>query len=196
MRKVFIDLGGNRGQGVRQFVEMYNIDSSWDVETYEPNDFCNLEEELSDLPFVQVNKKAVWVHDGTVAFYRTISHKDGRAADVKNDGICYIDEGSSVLGLNSGDVRSCVQEIINMECVDISGIINKYDQDDYIVVKMDVEGSEFELVRKLLKDGMVSKINEFYIEWHTNCMDSETPQSEYQLKKELRECGVSIHDWH
>jgi len=196
MRKVFIDLGGNRGQGVRQFVEMYNIDSSWDVETYEPNDFCNLEEELSDLPFVHVNKKVVWVHDGTVAFYRTISHKDGRAADVKNDGICYIDEGSSVLGLNSGDVRSCVQEIINMECVDISEIINKYDQDDYIVVKMDVEGSEFELVRKLLKDGMVSKINEFYIEWHTNCMDSETPQSEYQLKKELRECGVSIHDWH
>ena len=45
-----------------------------------------------------------------------------------------------------------------MECVDISGIINKYDQDDYIVVKMDVEGSEFELVRKLLKDGMVSRL--------------------------------------
>ena len=199
MKKVFIDIGGNRGQGLRQFIRMYNIDSTWDVETYEPNNNCNLKEQLSDLPFVKINEKAVWIYNGMVEFHKTISYEDGRKTDGLNDhgDFYYADEVSSILGLNKHDFnKKCIQEIISMECVDISDIINKYNENDYIVVKMDVEGSEFELVRKLLNDGIVKKINQFYIEWHTYAIDSETTESESQLKKELIETGVSIHDWH
>lgn len=196
MKKVFLDFGGNRGQGVRQFVDMYNIDSSWEVETYEPNDYCNLKEELSDLPFVKVKNKAVWVHTGKVQFNRTVMHKDGRPGNEKNMGVAYIDEGSSVLGLNSGDVRSCVQDIMDVECVDISEIINKYDPEDYILIKMDVEGAEFELVRKLLNDGTIQNINDIYIEWHPNCMDNEDENSVRYLKELLSKTSANVYDWH
>jgi FkbM family methyltransferase len=196
MKKIFLDFGGNRGQGVRQFVEMYNIDETWEVETYEPNDFCYLENELSDLSFVNVNQKAVWTHTGKVQFNRTVSHKDGRPGNVKNMGVAYIDEGSSVLGLNSGDVKSCVQDIIDVDCIDISEIINRYDSDDYILIKMDVEGAEFELVRKLLKDGTIDKINDLYVEWHPHCVDSESQESMNNLKQELSKTNANVYDWH
>lgn len=198
MKKVFIDIGGNRGQGLRQFIKKYNIDSTWCVETYEPNNNCDLKNQLSDLPFVKVNEKAVWIYNGTIEFHKTISYEDGRKTDGLNDygDFYYADEGSSILGLNSHDLnKKCIQEIINMECVDISDIINKYHEDDHIIVKMDVEGSEFELIRKLLKDKTTDKINEIYIEWHTQFVSGETFESEYKLKKDLQESGVFVYDW-
>lgn len=196
MKKVFLDFGGNRGQGVRQFVKMYKIDDTWEVETYEPNDFCSLEKELSDLPFVKVKQEAVWTHTGTVQFNRTVMHKDGRPGNEKNMGVAYIDEGSSVLGLNAGDVESCVQDILDVKCTDISEIINRYDPDDYILIKMDVEGAEFELVRKLLKDKTIEKVNDIYIEWHPQCMSNESEGSMMNLKNKLSETGANVHDWH
>jgi len=195
MKKVFLDFGGNRGQGLREFAKMFNIDSSWDVKTFEPNDFCNLKEELSDFPFVKVYHKAVWIHDGKVQFNRTTAHRDGRSANDKN-GNSYIDEGSSVLGLNVGDVAACVQDVIEVECVDISRLINEYDKDDFIIVKMDVEGAEFELVRKLLKDNTIEKINEIYIEWHTQHVPGESYDSERELKEQLSKTNAIVHDWH
>lgn len=195
MKKVFLDFGGNRGQGFRQFAKMFNIDSSWEVKTFEPNDFCNLKEELSEFPFVEVHTKAVWTYTGTVQFNRTTFHRDGRSANDKN-GNCYIDEGSSVLGLNSGDVAACIQDILDVECVDISQIIDEYDEDDFIVVKMDVEGAEFDLVRKLLKDDTVQKINELYIEWHTQHVPGESYNSERELKDQLSKTKANVYDWH
>ncbi len=37
MRKIFVDCGSNAGQGLRHFASAYNMDSSWIIETYEPN---------------------------------------------------------------------------------------------------------------------------------------------------------------
>lgn len=195
MKKVFLDFGGNRGQGLRQFAKMFNIDSSWEVKTFEPNDFCNLKEELFDFPFVDVYNQAVWIYDGTVQFNRTTAHRDGRSANDKN-GNSYIDEGSSVMGLNAGDVAACVQDVIDVECVDISRLINEYSEDDFVVVKMDVEGAEFELVKKILIDNTIEKIDELYIEWHTQHVPNETYDTERDLKEKLSKTKANVHDWH
>ena len=49
MKKIFIDCGGNKGQGLRSFVEMYQMDNSWLIESYEPNSLCNLDQNIIDL---------------------------------------------------------------------------------------------------------------------------------------------------
>jgi len=36
MKKVFLDMGDNKGQGLREFIKKYNIDNTWVVETFEP----------------------------------------------------------------------------------------------------------------------------------------------------------------
>lgn len=184
-KKVFIDCGANRGQGLRQFMQMYNIDSSWEVESYEPNPDCNLAEHIQEFPFVKAFTKAVWSHTGKVTFSKTL------VTETNND------EGSSVNGLNVISTTQYPQEIIEAECVDISEILNRYDDDDFIVVKLDIEGGEYEVARKMIKDESIKKINDLYIEWHVKYgVYGETYESEEELKNQLRQYEVNLHDWY
>ena len=49
MKKVFIDCGANHGQGLRQFMSMFNMDSTWDIHSYEPTPGLDLDEDLMNL---------------------------------------------------------------------------------------------------------------------------------------------------
>ena len=35
--KYFIDCGGHHGEGLKSFIEMYNIDKTWEIYSFEPN---------------------------------------------------------------------------------------------------------------------------------------------------------------
>ena len=50
-------------------------------------------------------------------------------------------KGSS-LNTKHPDVVNSGKKKVNLPCVDIAGLINKYDVDDVIVVKIDIEGDE------------------------------------------------------
>jgi FkbM family methyltransferase len=186
MKKVFIDCGGNKGQGLRQFIGMFNIDSSWEVESYEPNPDCELEKNVSEYDFVKPFTKAVWTHDGKISFSKTITNQRSNFESV----------GSSVNGLNWYDTKYFDQEVIEVDCVDISSILGRYSSEDFIVVKLDIEGAEFEVVRKMLSDGSIKKIDELYVEWHTCHVESETEESEKELKEKIESFGVKLHSWY
>lgn len=186
MKKVFIDCGANKGQGLRQFISMFNIDSSWEVESYEPNPDCELEKNISEFDFVKAFKKAVWIHDGKISFSKTVSNQRSNFESV----------GSSVNGLNWYDTKYFDQEVIEVECVDITSILNKYSEDDFIVVKLDIEGAEFEVVRRMIGSESIKKIDELYIEWHTCHVESETEESEKELKSKIESFGVNLHSWY
>ena len=46
-------------------------------------------------------------------------------------------------------------------------ILDKLDGFDGVILRMDVEGSEYRLIPILLKHKNIVKIKEFYMEWHT-----------------------------
>lgn len=185
MKKVFIDCGANKGQGLRQFIEVLNLNSDWIVECYEPNPDCELEKNIAEFDFATPFNKAVWIDNGTVSFSKTIpNHKSS-----------YASLGSSINGMNWYDATYFDQEIIEVECVNISDILGKYDDEDFIAVKLDIEGSEFEVVRKLISDGTIKKINKLYVEWHSHHVHAETKESEDELKEKVRSFGVELHDW-
>lgn len=186
MNKVFIDCGANKGQGLREFINLLNIDSDWIVECYEPNPDCELEKNVMEFDFVTPYSKAVWIYNGKVSFSRTLETEKS----------CYQSLGSSVNGLNWYDSTYFDQDILQVECVDISDILNKYDDNDYIVVKLDIEGSEFDVIRKIISDNTIIKIDELYVEWHTHHVHSETYETENELKEKIVSLGINLHDWH
>ncbi|KAG6411306.1 hypothetical protein SASPL_129386 [Salvia splendens] len=79
-------------------------------------------------------------------------------------------------------------------------------EEDFVVVKMDVEGTEIELVRDLVKRGAMCLIDELFMECHfdryVKCCSGERinrfnfsyPQC-YRLFKELRDMGSVVHQW-
>ncbi len=194
MKKVFIDCGSNVGQGLRQFISMFNMDSDWEIHCYEPTPNLSLEEDLLNLSNVTLHKNAVWSKNGKIEFSLCVPSEKWKEAS----------QGSSIFGLlDSGE---CIDQtsnqfrlndnIVEVESIDIADILKQYSEDDYIVVKLDIEGSEFEVCRRLLESGELLKINELFIEWHTRLMQSESIESENKLKNSIRNLGINLYDWY
>lgn len=194
MKKVFIDCGANTGQGLRQFIKIFNINEEWEIHSYEPTPDLFLDDDLLNLKNLSFHKKAVWSKNGKINFSLCVPTEDWEEDS----------QGSSVIGLL--DQEECVDpnshqfrknnNIVEVDAVDIVTILKKYSYDDYIVVKLDVEGSEYEICRRLLDSEEIIKIKELYVEWHTRMMSSETSQSENELKTLIGNYGVNLHDWY
>lgn len=180
MKKVFLDFGANRGQGLRNLKDSESFSL---IVSYEPNPvlYNSLLQGFNDSNVVFVNA-AVWKHTGTVNF-----------SVQKND------EASSVECLFNG--WGPHDNIIETPCVDILDIIEQY-SDYEITIKMDIEGSEFTVIRRLLENIYAcKKIKKMYVEWHTRQPDctvaGETRESELDLKAKLLEANplLELIDW-
>ncbi|KAL5580615.1 hypothetical protein UlMin_013057 [Ulmus minor] len=77
---------------------------------------------------------------------------------------------------------------------------------DFVVVKMDVEGSEFYLIPRLIETGAICLVDEIFLECHYNRMERCRPgrrSGKYnksyghclEMFSLLRETGVLVHQW-
>ncbi|EPS74384.1 hypothetical protein M569_00366, partial [Genlisea aurea] len=77
---------------------------------------------------------------------------------------------------------------------------------DYVVVKMDVEGTEFDLIPRLLETGAMCLIDEMFLECHYNRWQKCCPgERSWKYEKTYGECldlftslrksGVYVHQW-
>ena len=63
------------------------------------------------------------------------------------------------------DPRSDIPKIID-KANDISELIDQYSYDDYIIVKIDIEGTEFPLIEHLIRQGTIHKVDHLTVEFH------------------------------
>jgi FkbM family methyltransferase len=160
MKKVYLDLGTHYGEGLREFIEMYKIDDSWEIHTFEanPNTYMKfLGDYLKLTPKVIAHNKAVYTNNGKHIFnfetYEPHNENNTGMGSSLFDVVPYV-FGQS---FTSGEV----------DCIDISEFVkNNFSEDDFILIKMDIEGAEYHVLDKMLKDGTVKYINDLYIEWH------------------------------
>ncbi|CAL5335227.1 hypothetical protein CsSME_00017641 [Camellia sinensis var. sinensis] len=77
---------------------------------------------------------------------------------------------------------------------------------DFVVMKMDVEGTEFDLIPRLFKTGAICLIDEIFLECHYNrwqkcCVGERSPKYPktygqcLELFTSLRKSGVLVHQW-
>ena len=65
------------------------------------------------------------------------------------------------------DVKLTFPETLEVEAIDFSRWIREnFVEDDYIFLKMDIEGSEYKVLPKMIEDGTINYINDLIIEWH------------------------------
>ena len=95
-----------------------------------------------------------------------------------------------------GDSERKHDNIVEVEAVDICDILKKFSPDDFILMKIDIEGAEYEVCRKLLETEDIVKVNKMFVEWHVNIVGSESHESTNELKNRIRSYGVELHDWY
>ncbi|ORY36270.1 hypothetical protein BCR33DRAFT_770302 [Rhizoclosmatium globosum] len=79
--------------------------------------------------------------------------------------------GSSLLS-NHPDVTA--QDKVDLPAVNIGRfILQNFRAEDFVVVKMDIEGAEYDVVPHLYSTGAYTIIDYLYIEWHKPLVDNE-----------------------
>ncbi|XP_015897667.3 uncharacterized protein LOC107431288 [Ziziphus jujuba] len=141
---------------------------------------------------------AAWVRNETLSF--EINRDPGEKVSDKGRGMGRIQPVTSKGGSFDGEV----DEIQGFDFAD--WLKNTVTEKDFVVMKMDVEGTEFDLIPRLFETGAICLIDEIFLECHYNrwqrCCPGER-STKYEktygqcldLFTSLRQSGVLVHQW-
>lgn len=177
MRRFFIDCGGYDGESVIAAKIRFGEDII--CHTFEPNP--DLWHFYEDLP-TTLHKEAVWTYDGETDFYI--------ADRLLSSGI----HGDRVRKLHGGPVK--ITKHLKVPCIDFSKwILDNFTKDDYIILKMNVEGAEYEIFDKMFTDGSVHLINELWGDLHRRQFPSMTKQNDLDVMERFKSIGIPFKTW-
>ncbi|KAF8396988.1 hypothetical protein HHK36_018626 [Tetracentron sinense] len=140
---------------------------------------------------------AAWVRNETLFF--EINRDPGQKIVEKGRGMGRIQPVQS-----SANFASDVDKIRGFDFA--NWLKNTVSERDFVVMKMDVEGTEFDLIPRLFETGAICLIDEIFLECHYNrwqkCCPGER-SSKYQktynqcleLFSSFRESGILVHQW-
>lgn len=143
---------------------------------------------------------AAWVRNETLSF--EVNHEKDMKSDEKG-------------GKGMGRIRPTGLPL-DRESVGDMHLIQGFDlaewlkstvsEKDFVVMKMDIEGTEFNIIPRLFESGAICLIDELFLECHYNrwqrcCPGERSPKYEYtygqclELFSSLRDNGVLVHQW-
>ena len=176
MRKIFIDCGGHDGCSIRMFDETYKDADDFERFSFEPNPkfkkhYTNLKTTL--IPF------AVHNYSGVCNFYIQTSE---------------VSAGSSV-EKRKKNLSKWYQ--IETKCIRLSDFIkNNFETTDYIILKLDIEGLEYDVLEDLFNTDTILLINELYIEFHyENLKIPNIENRHFKLLNKLSCIGLEPKEW-
>jgi len=169
MRKIFIDCGYYRGKGIRLFKKRPEYDDSFEFFAFDPNKMPDNHDEEMKKKNITFFNKALWTFDGEISFYAS-----GRVYGQAN----------SVFPNPSKPRREKKRTI---ECIDFDKWIkDNFSPDDYIVVKMDIEGAEYDILYHMLNEGSIHYVDLMFVEYHYERRPGTGREDFSKLRKRLK----------
>jgi FkbM family methyltransferase len=159
MVKYFLDCGTNLGQGLTHFNKKFNLinNPEWVIYCFEPNKYIDLKTIFPNANNIIRFQKAVWNKNEILKFKIMCPNNTKHGAGSKLDCITKMWHPDNVTSLYD-----------DVEAIDFSEFLNTLNGE--IIVKMDIEGSEFNVMDHLIKTNTISKISEIFVETHGRFM--------------------------
>jgi hypothetical protein len=91
--------------------------------------------------------------------------------------------------------KLCFPETGEVDAIDFSQWVkNNFEEGDNITLKMDIEGSEYKVLPKMISDNTLKYINHLIIEWHDWVMP-EFKDKTKELQTEIARTGIQVTNW-
>lgn len=146
-------------------IQQYCVDDSWTIYSFDIDPQPDL-----DLPNHTLIESAVWIDDKGVEV----------SLDPQK-------QASHIVGVAGTEYPQTKM----MPSLDFSWFVHELPE-AVIVCSMDIEGSEFPVLRKMIKDGSADMIDVLDIEFHHRMMPDEDDESARELVQELSALGVIV----
>ena len=196
MAKIFLDCGTHYGEGLRQFSDMFHMNEEWKIHTFEANPVTYEVFKNRRLPHLGGNilayNYAVTTYDGVIDMY--IESPD---TEIRDTG-----QGSSIVSKDKWNPQDGIlkfkEELVPVPCIDLSKFVELHtSEDDFIVMKLDVEGAEYDILDKMLEEMTLHRISHLFVEFHAKYFTNleEMQQREFNLVQKIRAEGINLHHW-
>lgn len=169
---VFIDLGANKGLSIDWCKKYYG--RNYLIYAFEPNPnlYRNLLLKYSNQMTIIINH-AVWIRN---------EKKEFRVA--KND-------------ISSTFYRHVNNKnVISVQAIDFSRWIkDTMTEGDFIVIKMNIEGAEFQVLSKMIEDRTINMVGRLYYQFHPNMKPKPARNLARNLISTIESRGVICQKW-
>ena len=171
MKKVFIDCGANSGRVTDSFFDKISKASEYEIICIEANPKFreNFEKKKYNCKFINA---AVGDENKRIKF------------KIDESDVAY--GSSSILSKRTGKFG---KDFLDIKQIDIADFINSnYSIEDFIVLKIDIEGSEYDVLPHLKKTKAIEKIDIIFLDLHPNCklgIDNNIFQKKLKLTNEF-----------
>lgn len=221
--RFFLDLGGNRGDSIDRWFRGYfgrlsnEISRDNQAMPVSPNNFCVLSFEgnprwtksLQEVSRQHMNSgRKVFVFPETVVFtdyLPKVMYIDGLASNSISSSIYT----SKRIGLETKrdkqkllhvkGKRDMLKSKVTVQSINFSDLLfylKEESQAKHILVKMDIEGAEYDIIRHALASGTFCFIDTLFIEWHQDVREAlKIPENFEAVIKSLVEpapCNVTV----
>tara|TARA_Y100000592_G_C5443174_1_gene304551 strand:- start:740 stop:1357 length:618 start_codon:yes stop_codon:yes gene_type:complete len=178
MNKYFIDCGAHCGESILTAKQRFGNDIN--VISFEPVPGLakQLQKIHQDDLTIQIQNSAVWINNDIKKFHLSEAYTDG----------------SSLLN-SLNNLRD--DHYIKINCFDLSTwLLETFTKEDYLILKLDIEGAEYEVLNKIIEDGTIKLVNEFWGEWHDMKINDEYTQSlAKKVYKYLKDNNIEFKEW-
>lgn len=179
---VFVDLGCYDGDTVEEFRNWRKIafpdKEDWKIYAFDPNPkFKDIWETKKD-EHTEFHHKAAWISDGIIEVA--------------------IDSSEEPLGTTVMPGKKKIwdnNEKISVECFDFPHWIETF-ENDFVVVKMDIEGAEFPILERMLYLGTARIPAYLLVEFHSNKVEEYSTDDKNRLIRKLKNNGANVLEWH
>ena len=142
----FVDCGSFRGKALTWARKRYG--DKCKLYAFECNPHLSCEYGAD----VTTEKKALWTCDGDLRFYMNIKHPGIEGHSV------YKDKTTGQLDTTHP---------ITVHCIDFSKwLFETFSNSDHVIVKMNIEGAEYDVLEKCVETGSINIIKELFVQWH------------------------------
>ena len=173
---IFIDLGTNLGQEIEKLLPL-GVESH----SFEPHPRLaeKVRQKYGDYDNLIFYEQAAWIKNEKRQFYFK------RGIDAVNGGAT----------LKRSKININVTDFIEVECIDISEYIKNL-QRQIDVLKIDTEGSEYDILEHLINSSVIDSIDHIFAEDHGRKMnDSQYFSKREWVLKELAKRDKVLNKW-
>lgn len=164
MKNLFIDCGGNLGQGYESISSQLNVNQDWDVIIFEPNPDCyNFLCERYNRPNIKIMNQAVYNSHGSIQFYIPKGDIHSVSSTIKND---FHNSLYDMVWDNS----------VTVETINLSDFIGGLNETHNVYLKLDIEGAEYDVLEQMMLDKTIDSIRHLFVEFHNQYISNEKLQ--------------------
>lgn len=193
MRKIFLDCGSNIGQGFKSIFEENQMNEDWEFFLFEPNKQCvKILNTIFNFKKMKIFENAVSNEVSTIDFILEYcpNQKD------------WIGGASHILGnkyikpdyINENFLKKSEYKVNTINLSDF--LKSNFEVSDYIILKLDIEGKEFDVLNKMIEDETLRYIDKIYVEWHERFISDDMTEIKKNILENFEKNKINYKIWY